>query len=648
MAEPSTVSEVEEDVATDAGPSPQDILLQQQEAQIQTARGAELTDLLIMLELLRDNEDKDMYRDADRNVNVTVMDGDSESIKPFLENSHARALEQHGGVEGLIAHRQEQFDQAVADGRMNQAVADKHIELLTAAGEDSAAYAEARFDSNDFFAEQAEALGIDPSKVNDITVTVITHTFEPGVAPTEPVIDLDLRPGSIENEDGLIKIMEGNELTEAGKVILAADGVAAETGGPNPIDMIKDKYDSLLEQHGSVEALATHLEGNMSDLMGEAALTDAGNAEVLEAVRNSDGDSANFVATMLNDIEPPPADGSAPTDPSIALLNEQQRILQEQEMSQADALALRREQAIEQGDMGALVGVTLDEISSALAMGQSGGATQTPPAEGEVTEEVALEIENRAMDIASQSLTDSPEMQALYAQIDDIKAELGEDASSHEDWHARTSPIFEQMGAMAAQVKEDARIYAANEAGVDLAKVYPDLAPQEAADAGADAESGADLDGGADVEVASVDARDTETTVPVIQPDAIDVSDGAAPDAGVDQNAEVTVEDAVDQTVEVTAVEFEEDKGYVTNPNGGPVTYEVSGVATGEPVRSEDGDLYAFSDGSGLSDGFSSASDPDPTQVAMVDPFLDAMAALDKIGYNNENNNMAFNGTMSA
>ena len=103
----------------------------------------------------------------------------------------------------------------------------------------------------------------------------------------------------------------------------------------------------------------------------------------------------------------------------------------------------------------------------------------------------------------------------------------------------------------------------------------------------------------------------------------------------------------VEETIEVSAVDVEADKGYVSNPNGGPVTYEVSGVETGEPVRSDNGDLYAFADGSGLSDGFSSASDPDPTQVAMVDPFQDAMAALEKIGYTNDSNNMAF-GTMSA
>ena len=585
MAEPGFT---EEDT-TNEGPDPQDLLRQQQEIEIQTARDAGLTDLVHMLELLRDNDDKDLYRDAATGSKVTVLDGDSEAIVPYLENSHARALEHFGGVEGLIADRQSQFDDLIAQGTMNQALADRMIELLEEAGTDSAAYAQARFDNNDFFAEQAVLLGRDPEKANDITVTV-TRTVEIGPAienaPEPSVIEQDFRPEAVENSDTMIKVAEGNELTQAGQLLLVGDAMA-DLGVMDPLNMIKQNFDQMIQEHGSAEALAVHLEENMEDLIGDSNLTEEGRAAVIDAVRNSEGDSAKFVATMFNQAEELSA-GAEASDPSAALLNQQQEATLAQERAEEGAAALRREEAMREG------------------------APVEPVDPGELS--------NFSTFMGEIAFTG----EALDA---DRLIELGADP--------RRVEILRQFGVIKA------------DSGTDSAPTNEEeVTPPDTEVAGADAEVSED------VQVAANEGETATPPVTNIEADTIDVSHVTGADT--DLNADVTVEEPdviidadVEEPVEVSAVEMDADKGYVSNPNGGPVTYEVSGVETGEPIRSDNGDLYAFADGSGLSDGFSSASDPDPTQVAMVDPFQDAMAALEKIGYTNDSNNMAF-GTMSA
>jgi len=423
---------------------------QQEEARLQQERDAGLTDMLILNELMREDDDPELNADDPSIVETQVYDGDDEAIIPRLEENHASSLAQHGGVEGLIAHRQEQFEQAIADGRMNEAVAEKLIDLLREAGDDSAAYAEARFNSNAFFIEQAAVLGQDPEAVNDITV--ITRTL----------------------------------------------------------------------------------------------------------------------------------------DPSAELLGQQQEATLAQERAEEGAAALRREEAMREG------------------------APVEPVDPGELS--------NFSTFMGEIAFTG----EALDA---DRLIELGADP--------RRVEILRQFGVIKA------------DSGTDSAPTNEEeVTPPDTEVAGADAEVSEE------VQVAANEGETATPPVTNIEADTIDVSHVTGADA--DLNADVTVEEPdviidadVEEPVEVSAVEMDADKGYVSNPNGGPVTYEVSGVETGEPIRSDNGDLYAFADGSGLSDGFSSASDPDPTQVAMVDPFQDAMAALEKIGYTNDSNNMAF-GTMSA
>ena len=421
---------------------------QQAEAQAQQERDAGLTDMLILNELMREDDDPDLSAEDPTIVETQVYDGDDEAIKPRLEESHARALAQHGGVEGLIEHRQEQFDQAIADGRMNEAVAEKLIDLLSEAGDDSAAYAEARFNSNAFFIEQADVLGLDPDAVNDITV--VTQTL----------------------------------------------------------------------------------------------------------------------------------------DPSAELLGQQQEATLAQERSEESAAALRRDEALrEDGQVSPIDSGELANFSSFM------GAISFTGEALDADKLIELGVEPRRIEI--------------LRQFGVIKADSGTDS---------TPPTND------------------------------DVTPPDS-----------DLEGGApeqEVQVADNDAETVNPTIATIEPDAIDVSGTSGVEVGADATVEepdVSIDLDVEETVEVSSVDVEADKGYVTNPNGGPVTYEVSGVETGEPVRSEDGDLYSFADGSSLSDGFFSASDPDDTQIAMVDPFQDAMAALEKIGYTSDSNNMAFgSGTMSA
>lgn len=106
---------------------------------------------------------------------VQYIDGDVESVKPFLAETHAKMLEETGSVDALIERTRERYSAKIESGEIPQAILDKEIELLELAGEDSYAYAEARFDSNDFYAEQAASMGIDPEAINDYTVH-LEHT----------------------------------------------------------------------------------------------------------------------------------------------------------------------------------------------------------------------------------------------------------------------------------------------------------------------------------------------------------------------------------------------------------------------------------------------------------------------------------------
>ncbi len=130
-----------------------------------------------MLEEAEQNQDAANPESAGdfRVSDVQYIDGDVESVKPFLAETHAKMLEETGGVDALIERTRERYSAKIESGEIPQAILDKEIELFELAGEDSNAYAEARFDSNDFYAEQAASMGIDPEAINDYTIH-LEHT----------------------------------------------------------------------------------------------------------------------------------------------------------------------------------------------------------------------------------------------------------------------------------------------------------------------------------------------------------------------------------------------------------------------------------------------------------------------------------------
>ena len=676
MADPTPTNETSENETVDA----QAFYLAQQEADIQRMREAGHEDSARYLEVMRDNADKAVYQDADTGAQVTILDGDSESIKPYIEMTYSRALEFEGGLEQLIESVRENSQKDVDAGTLTQAAMDKRLEMVTEAGTDSAKYAELRFANNDFFAEQAGLAGQDADSANDVTliqnvpqVTSTTSVINDDGTQGEPETEIIREASNLTNDtlnmDTLIKVADGNQLTAAGNLYVMSDIMAEMMGRPmgiDPVEVFKDKFDELLAEHGSVDALATHLEQNMSELTGDQAISPEMQTGILEAVRNSEGDSARFAATVMNDVMPAltPTPTNPGADPAAEVVENERRATDLQNLlgpgglnfdlggnegllnivgmfiaiftgqDPETVIAELRQQNQPEGtgetpttDPSANGGLAAREETPStpttpvtpVVAGGGQGNTSDPSIEEPVTKD---DVEERAMQIAHESLTSNAAFAAVQSQLDNINADLDAKEASGEltgeersaAWHQQTEGLLEQMGAMATQVKNDAREFAANEMGVDFASMYPELA------APADGEPEVTVADNTPQNDTAVVGTPDETTNVV--PDEVDVAD-------------VTVEEPTEEVVEVVSVD--EDKGYVESPMGGPVTYAVDIPVNGEPVRSAEGDLYQFADGGNLSSGFDGSVNP--TQVAMVDPFADAMAALEKIGYDSPSNN---------
>ncbi len=645
---------------------PQAYYLAQQEADIQRMRDAGHEDSARFLEVMRDNADKAVYQDADTGAQVTILDGDAESIKPYIDMTYSRALEFEGGLEQLIESVRENSQKDVDAGTLTQAAMDKRLEMVTEAGTDSAKYAELRFANNDFFAEQAGLAGQDADSANDVTLvqnvpqitsetSVINDDGTQGEPKTEVIREASNLTSDNVNMDTLIKVADGNQLTAAGSIYVMSDIMAEVMGRPmgiDPAEAFKDKFDELLAEHGSVDALATHLEQNMSELTGGETISPEVQAGILEAVRNSEGDSARFAATVMNDVMPAaaPANPGTVSDPAAEVVENERRATDLQNLLGPGGLnfdlggnegllnivgmfiaiftgqdpetviaELRQQNQPEvagetpatnpsaNGGLGAreqTPGTPTTPVTPVVAGGGQGN-TSDPSIEEPATKE---DVEKRAGEIAHESLTTNAAFIAVQNQLDNINADLDAKEASGEltseersaAWHQQTEGLLEQMGAMATQVKNDAREFAANELGADFAAMYPELAPPAE-------------------EEPEVTVADNTTQNDSVVVDATDV----------------TIEESAEEVVEVVSVDT--DKGYVESPTGGAVTYAVDIPVNGEPVRSAEGDLYQFADGGNLSSGFDGSVNP--TQVAMVDPFADAMAALEKIGYDSPSNN---------
>lgn len=643
---------------------PQAYYLAQQEADIQRMRDAGHEDSARFLEVMRDNADKAVYQDADTGAQVTILDGDAESIKPYIDMTYSRALEFEGGLEQLIESVRENSQKDVDAGTLTQAAMDKRLEMVTEAGTDSAKYAELRFANNDFFAEQAGLAGQDADSANDVTLvqnvpqvtsetSVINDDGTQGEPKTEVIREASNLTSDNVNMDTLIKVADGNQLTAAGSIYVMSDIMAEVMGRPmgiDPAEAFKDKFDELLAEHGSVDTLATHLEQNMSELTGGEAISPEVQAGILEAVRNSEGDSARFAATVMNDVMPAPAPANpgAVSDPAAEVVENERRAtdlqnllgpgglnfdlggnemllnivgmfiamftgqepeaviaeLKQQNQPEADG-AVVDNTVVNGGGIGARETTPTTPVTPVVAS----GGQQTNVDDASIEEPATKDdVEKRAGQIAHESLTSNAAFMAVQDQVSAIRADLDAKVASGEmtseemglAWSQQTEGLFEQMGAMATQVKNDAREFAANELGADFAAMYPELAtPAE--------------------EEPEVTVADNTTQNDSVVVDATDV----------------TIEESAEEVVEVVSVDT--DKGYVESPTGGPVTYAVDIPVNGEPVRSAEGDLYQFADGGNLSSGFDGSVNP--TQVAMVDPFADAMAALEKIGYDSPSNN---------
>ena len=270
--------------------------------QIEAARAAGNETQVAELEALKAIDDKDVYFDTQTGGRVTVLDGDSETIKPYLAASHKQQIESAGGVEALIAQRTEMYQAGVDAGRTPQVVADKYIEILKAAGDDPQKYAELRFENNAFFDENRSESGMDGiADANDIILIRVSATAvssDTTAAPTPPEVNLD-------DDRTFVTMAENGQLTSAGQMLLI-DDMMSTMGSSNFVDPLKDNFDSLMQEHGSVEAVATHLESNIEDMFGgdenSVEMDPEQRNQILQAVRESEGNAAVFAAQILNDI----------------------------------------------------------------------------------------------------------------------------------------------------------------------------------------------------------------------------------------------------------------------------------------------------------------------------------------------------------
>ncbi len=464
-------------------------------------------------EIIRDIEDKAIYQDVDTGAEVTILDGDSKSIMPYLEASHQNMLENSGGVENIIDKMSEQMQAQVADGKMTQAAMDKQIEILREAGNDSAKFADLRFKNNDFFAEQAKIAGSDPTAVNDITlianktITMITGDINDPSKSTEVVSSSDLTPENL-NMDTLIKIADGNELTASGAMSMINEAYGVDL---NFAGILKDSFDTMLEKEGSLDAMVDRLEKNAGELLGDDDISPEQKNIIIAAVKESNGDSSVFAASMMNAMNDEYSKSQLGTDNSLN---------QEKEHQERQALNL---QNLLGGD------------------GENSG-------------------------IKSLFSADNPIMQMFVGLI----------------------------AALTGQNPDEL-----------MAKMQEKM-DKKPADAKADDPKN------------EVAAKKDDT------PPKADDSNPKVDDQKVAQND-------TPQESKQEADTPEEDKGYVQGVGGGPVTFDVATLSSGAPIANFDVGSMIFGDGNAAPSVFNGLSNPDVSQISMVDPMVNMSATVDTV-----------------
>jgi hypothetical protein len=283
------------------------------------------------MQLAHDNPDKAIYLDTRNGSEITVLDGDKETIKPYLANRYEQSLAKTGGVEALI----EQRTIGMKNSGVPQAVMDKEVELMRAAEGDGQKYANLRFENNSFFAEQEKAAGKDPAAANDIRITTITTIEENKIVngkvvegkPEEPSPKLQY------DKKAMVLLHENGKITPIGASAMLMD----RSSGYNGMHEITNEFfNKGLEKHGSVEAFAEYIKKN--DLSDTALGTDPSpevRQRLVESIQQSEGKAEYFSAAMFKSINAARPDNEVPSEQTLEQKNTKDTLLMSAEKADA-------------------------------------------------------------------------------------------------------------------------------------------------------------------------------------------------------------------------------------------------------------------------------------------------------------------------
>ena len=262
------------------------------------------------MQLVHDNPDKTIFLDTRDGTRVTVFDGDRESIKPILADQYEQAVEKVGGVDALIELHRARLQEA----GIPQAVIDKEAELMKAADGNGEKFADLRFASNAEFTKLAQETGHPNAEhVNDVTnftrietSLVGTEPGEEGSAPEETASAPEKPEPYDFDEKYMVKLAEGGELTNVGRVTLVAGVLPGMGMMENIHESARMYFDNGIKEHGSVEAFAKHIETEGAPEFEQGSNDPKVRQTLADGVRNSGGDSAVFAASALESINEMP------------------------------------------------------------------------------------------------------------------------------------------------------------------------------------------------------------------------------------------------------------------------------------------------------------------------------------------------------
>ncbi len=295
-------------MATEVKPREEDLSLERMQARQEQERidfvAKNNPDYAKNMQLVLDNPDKTIYLDTRDGAKITTLDGDKETIKPFLAHQHEQAVAKAGGVDALIEQRTTEMKEA----DMPQAVMDKESEIMRAAEGDGQKYADLRFENNAFFAEQAKAAGEDPAAANDIvashTVTKTELTTGKMVdgkmvmdekVPEEPSTQLAYDPKA------MVPLFENGRLTNIGNVEMVTSQLISNDTKLHEVS--NDFFDNGIKEHGTMKAFAEHVKTN--GVSGDGIYSDSNQEQcgrLAGAILQSEGRAELFSAATFKSI----------------------------------------------------------------------------------------------------------------------------------------------------------------------------------------------------------------------------------------------------------------------------------------------------------------------------------------------------------